>query len=93
MSTSYTLAKVGPVELFAAECSGRIEIGIVYDEEARPSDSDGYLDTGSVFDDEALIQIIVELAKVATYIADDDLSVVPRILAAIKADPWLGSGH
>lgn len=86
MSTTYTLAKIGPI-LFAYERSGQVEIGIVREDRAE----ENYLDTDAVFDDTALIGIIVELVQVASYVSDDPEKIKSRVAAAIDANPYLRS--
>lgn len=91
MSTAYTLAKIDGVELFAVERSGRIEIGIAYDEGTRAPEEPYYLDTGNVFTSEDLLQIIIKLAAVASYVADDFDHIRALVEEALASDSYLGS--
>lgn len=88
MSTDYTLAKVGPVEFFACERSGQIEFGI--SREDRP-ERENYLDTDALFNDDDLLDIIIKLLAVTSYVSEDPESVVARLLVKIDNDNYLQS--
>jgi hypothetical protein len=87
MSTAHTLAKIGPVELFACERSGQVEIGIVREDRTE----ENYLDTDAIFDADALISVIVRLVEVASYISEDPEEIKSRVADAIDANPYLSS--
>lgn len=85
MSTSHVLARVGAYELYADERSSLIEIGI-YDCETETT-----VDTGAVFDSDAVLKIAIKLISAASYISDNPEEILKRLRGLIEKDSYLGA--
>lgn len=88
MSTEYSLAKIGPVEFSAYEqgsvlMGSRIGFSIWYDDEERGAETD------ALFTDSDIIEIIIKLLAVASYVSDDPESVLHQLTVAIANDQYL----
>lgn len=85
MSTEYTLYSNGPVELFACERSGQLEIGV------NREDLDSYLDIGIGLTTEEVLEVAIKLVECASYISEEPETVVAQLLKLIGSNQYLRS--
>lgn len=93
MSTEYEVHRTEGVTVTLSESSSLLSIDLRGPEVAAyvEEDSTQTAYTGHTLTDEDVVQMIVGMAKAASYVSDDPESIKARILAALDADPYLGT--